>query len=121
MAGSLDQKVHMGTLLAFYGPLLTEKQREAIRLSCEEDLSLSEIAAQTGISRQGVHDALHRGQEQLEDLESKLHVLERFEKTQQGLENALALIREIPGDKARQAEQFITALMAADEEEENGL
>ena len=117
----MDNTIMRTMLFDFYGDLLTEKQRETIRLSCEEDLSLSEIAAQTGVSRQGVHDALHRGQEQLEDLESKLHVLERFEKTQEGLSSALELIRQIPGDKARQAEQCITALMRLDEEEENGL
>lgn len=123
MAGrdGLDQKVHTGTLLAFYGPLLTQKQQEVLRLSCEEDLSLSEIAAQMGVSRQGVHDAWHRAQEQLEELESKLHLMERFDRTRRGLESALALIRQIPGDQARQAEQCITALVTADEEEENGL
>jgi len=117
----LDQKVHTSLLLAFYGPLLTDKQQEVLRLSCEEDLSLSEIAAQTGVSRQGVYDALHRGQDQLLDFESKLHMMERFHEVQTGLHTALEILRPIPHEGARQVETIITALLAADEEDENGL
>lgn len=117
----LDQKVQTAWLLAFYGPLLTEKQQEALRLTCEEDLSLSEIAAQTGISRQGVYDALRRGQEQLYEFERRLHVLERFQRMESGLREALRLIKPIPGEAARRAEDCIAALLQADEEEENGL
>ena len=47
-------------LLDFYGELLTDKQRECLDLHYNEDLSLSEIAEQLGISRQGVWDNIRR-------------------------------------------------------------
>ena len=55
-------------LLDFYGELLTDKQRECFDLHYNEDLSLSEIAEQLGISRQGVWDNIRRAESVLEDV-----------------------------------------------------
>jgi len=65
-------------LLDFYGELLTEKQREAMDLYYNEDLSLAEIAEPLDISRQGVRDSIKRGEKQLEDLENTLGLAKRF-------------------------------------------
>ena len=56
----ISKKVELNWLSAFYGGLLTDKQRQVLTLHCEEDLSLTEIAQEVGISRQGVHE-LRRG------------------------------------------------------------
>ena len=77
MAG-VEARVELNYLLDFYGPLLTEHRREVLRLYCEEDLSLSEIAEQLGISRQGVSDALNKGRKQLSDYEEKLGLAGRY-------------------------------------------
>ena len=74
----VEARVELNTLLDFYGPLLTEHRREVLRLYCEEDLSLSEIAEQMGITRQGVGDALQKGRRQLKDYERKLGLAERY-------------------------------------------
>ena len=42
------------------------------------DLSLSEIAEDAGISRQGVHDLIKRCNKTLEGYEAKLHLVEKF-------------------------------------------
>ena len=63
------------SLLDIYGGVLTEKQREMLELYYNEDLSLSEIAANEGISRQGVRDSIKRGEEALADLEDKIGVV----------------------------------------------
>ena len=68
----MADRIETGWLFDFYGPLLTERQRDMLSLYCEEDFSLSEIAAQEGISRQGVYDAVHRAQRQLEEYERQL-------------------------------------------------
>lgn len=47
----------------------------------EENLSLAEIADEFGISRQGVHDALHKAEKSLEAYEEKLGLVEKFSRT----------------------------------------
>ncbi|MBO5556930.1 MAG: YlxM family DNA-binding protein [Oscillospiraceae bacterium] len=73
-------------LLDFYGALLTEKQRECYDLHYNEDLSLSEIAEQSGISRQGVWDNIRRAESALKEIEEKTGLIRRFTQTQTGLE-----------------------------------
>jgi len=63
----------------FYGDILSEKQQLAVELYYNDDLSLSEIAEQIGISRQGVRDLLKRSEASLIGLEQKLGLAERFD------------------------------------------
>ena len=73
-------------LLDFYGELLTEKQRLCCELHFNEDLSLSEIAEQCGISRQGVWDNIRRAVASLEEIEEKTGLIRRFSETRHALE-----------------------------------
>ena len=66
-------------LLDFYGNILTDKQRDAIDLYYNEDLSLAEIAEHVGITRQGVRDAIERGKDTLLEMEEKLGFAARIE------------------------------------------
>ncbi len=59
-------------LLDCYGPALSERCREVTEAYYEDDLSLAEIAENCGITRQGVHDALRRGEAELQALERAL-------------------------------------------------
>lgn len=61
----MAKNLHIGVLLDLYGGLLTDRQYDMMSLYYNDDLSLSEIADQYGISRQGVHDALKRSEETL--------------------------------------------------------
>ena len=65
-------------LYDFYGELLNEHQRSVYEDAVFNDLSLSEIADEYGISRQGVHDLIKRVSNTLEGYESKLHLVEKF-------------------------------------------
>ena len=56
----MEKNLNVSILLDFYGAMLTEKQREAVEYYYNDDLSLSEIADNQGISRQGVRDAIKR-------------------------------------------------------------
>ena len=49
----MAKDLEMGYLLDFYGEALTEKQREMLRQYYNDDLSLSEIGENFGITRQG--------------------------------------------------------------------
>lgn len=66
-------------LLDFYGKLLTDKQREMYTLKYEDDLSITEIAEEFGISKQGVSDSISKTDKALNDYEEKLHLVERYE------------------------------------------
>lgn len=57
-----------------YGVLLTPHQREIIRNYYDYDLSLAEIAQNTGVSRQAVRDVIVKAVEQLKFYEDKLGV-----------------------------------------------
>ena len=68
----------IGYLIDFYGNLLSERQRDIISLYYEEDLSLSEIAENIGITRQGVRDAVKKAEIILTEAEEKLGLAARF-------------------------------------------
>ena len=74
----VSERVNGVALLDFYGPLLTGRRREIMRLYLEEDLSLAEIAEQLGVTRQAVSDALRKGREQLDGYEAALGLVSRY-------------------------------------------
>ena len=79
----IDKLVELSLLYDFYGELLKENQKSIYEDYILNDLSLSEIAEQQGISRQGVHDVVKRCSNQLINYEEKLHLIEKFEQTKQ--------------------------------------
>ena len=110
-----DGRLMQSMLLDFYGELLTPKQRECYDLHYNDDLSLSEIAEQLGISRQGVWDNIRRAESSLQDIEEKTGLIRRFSRTQQSLDKLLGQMErlkklcsgealEIAGDAATQIE-----------------
>lgn len=82
-------------LLDFYGDMLTEKQRHFIGCYYNDDLSLSEIAANEGITRQGVRDAIKRAEAQLTAMEESLGLVARFENMKVGLGEIIQLSDEV--------------------------
>ena len=74
----MDEIFKQSLLYDFYGELLTKHQKEIYEQFIVEDLSLSEIAKDAGISRQGVHDLVKRCDKILEEYEAKLHLVEKF-------------------------------------------
>lgn len=90
-----DSRVNRSMLLDFYGELLTEKQRECFDLHYNEDLSLSEIAEQLGISRQGVWDNIRRAEAAMQEIESKTGLIRRTEETAKALERLKSRIEQL--------------------------
>lgn len=81
----MEKRVDAGLLLSFYGAMLTQRQQDMLKLYYEDDLSLSEIASLLGVSRQGVHDAIRRGEQQLVSLEARLGLRSRWIRICEGL------------------------------------
>ena len=71
--------MRISLLLDFYGDILSERRRELTGLYYNDDLSLSEIAEISGISRQGVRDAVKKSESELLELEEKLGLCGRYE------------------------------------------
>ncbi len=76
---TMEKIVEQGLLYDFYGELLTEHQRNIYEAVVYDDMSLSEIADENGISKQGVHDLVKRCTRTLMEYENKLHMIRRFE------------------------------------------
>ena len=76
--GDIEKLELRGMLYDFYGELLTPHQKKIYEDAIVNDLSLSEIANQQGISRQGVHDIIKRCDKALAEYEEKLHLVEKF-------------------------------------------
>ena len=80
-----NQAYRMSMLFDFYGDLLTARQREFYDLYYNEDLSLSEIAENYGISRQGVRDVIVRAEAAMSEIEEKTHIIRRFHQSQSAI------------------------------------
>lgn len=89
------KNLNISVLLDFYGDMLTEKQKEVIELYYNEDLSLSEIGAYEGITRQGVRDSIKRGESVLLEMEEKLGLAKRFHEMHEGIANIIRHAQEI--------------------------
>lgn len=74
----MEKFVEQTLLYDFYGELLTERQQQVYESVVLEDYSLSEVAEDLGISRQGVHDMIKRCNHTLEEYEARLHLVEKF-------------------------------------------
>ena len=91
----MAKNLEISWLLDFYGDMLTEKQREVIEYYYNDDLSLAEIAANEGITRQGVRDSIKRAEFQLLDMEERLGLARRFRAMRDGLETIRAAAERI--------------------------
>lgn len=74
----MEKLARMALLTDFYGPLLTDKQRNVWDLHYQQDLSLAEIAETERISRQAIHDLLRRTERIFNEYEEKLGLVQRF-------------------------------------------
>jgi Uncharacterized protein conserved in bacteria len=94
------EKILVQTLLYdFYGELLTKHQKNIFEDVVLNDYSLSEIAEEKGISRQGVHDLVKRCNQTLKGYEEKLHLVEKFLSTKQKVKEINGLAQNLDSVK----------------------
>jgi len=97
----MAKDLNICTLLDFYSPFLSEKQRNLLHHYYNEDLSLSEIAENESITRQGVRDLVKRGELQLKRYEEECGWCQKVLSLQTVLDSErndaekLSLIKEI--------------------------
>ena len=108
----MEKRIRTNLLFDLYGALITDKRSQALRLYLEEDLSLSEIAEATGVSRQAVHDGILRAEAKLEEYERALGLLEKRERRMAAVERA---IQAIDSGEAAEARNILSAMLESDE------
>ena len=88
-----EKNLEIGYLLDFYGDILPERRRDIMDLYYNDDLSLSEIAEQMGITRQAVRDSIKKTETELFFYEEKLGLRRRLTEAETRTERALSLCR----------------------------
>ena len=104
-----NQTYRMTMLFDFYGEILTERQKEFFDLYYNEDLSLGEIAENSGITRQGVWDGLKKAEAILRDAEARLNLYENYRKRQNEVDFLLARLRKM-ADEGQPVEDLIASV-----------
>ena len=111
----MEKIVQQTLLYDFYGELLTEHQRRIYEDAVFNDLSLSEIAREAGISRQGVHDLIRRCDRTLEGYEDKLGLIAKFQKPKERVEEVHRLTGEFSeagnGELVRRMAEISTEIL----------
>ena len=95
---NMEKNVQISMLCQIYGKLLTKKQLTILEDHYNQDLSLSEIAENEGITRQAVRDNIMKGEKKLFDFEKKLGIMKKTIKQEKQLASILAEITKIQSD-----------------------
>lgn len=98
----MAKNMEIALLFDFYGEMLPTVQRDMIEFYYEDDLSLSEIAENRGISRQGVRDSIKRAEMQLLEMEDRLGLAKQF----RDIQEAAAAIRNAADEIAMLNDRF---------------
>ena len=98
--------------LGYYGPLLTETQREMTQLYVDEDLSLSEIASRYAVTRQSVCDTIRKAGKIMDQYEEKLCLMSRSQEIMSIIRKAITAADRIEC-ASEQAETEKTAVLEA--------
>lgn len=89
----MPKNLYFSKLLDFYGVLLKNRQKEIMDLYYNSDLSLSEIAENLGISKQGVRDIIKRSENSLLDFDTKLKLISNNKKNIDTLNQIISLCK----------------------------
>lgn len=101
----LDKVERIARLLDLYKGIISEKQGNMCSRYFLDNLSLSEIAENEGISRQAVHDGIERGIESLEAADTSLRLIERLDRLSKIAEKINVLVASLP-EGTREAEEL---------------
>lgn len=85
----MAKNLYFSKLLDFYSSVLKERQKEVMNLYYNKDFSLSEIADNIGISKQGVRDIIKRSELLLLECDANFNIIKKTEYIQKNLEEIL--------------------------------
>ena len=91
----MEKNVEISLLLQTYGKLLTKIQYEFLDDYYNNDLSLSEIAENRGLTRQAARDNIKKGENKLFEYEEKLGLMQRTLNQEKKIAQILSEITKI--------------------------
>ena len=83
---NIEERVQIAILSKYYGKMLTERQQDILKMYVDNNLSLSEVSEELGISRQAVKDALDNSMQTLKNMEEKLQFISRDDNIKEQIE-----------------------------------
>src|SRR5579885_1467469 len=101
---ALDGRTAVIRLFDAYAALLTDRQRALVRMYYHDDLSLGEIGARIGVTRQAVFDSLRRSVSEMRSLEEQLGVRAARDRAARAREQASARLADVEREAARLAD-----------------
>jgi predicted DNA-binding protein YlxM (UPF0122 family) len=97
----IERRRHLLALLDAYSELLTEHQRDTLRLHLEKDWSYAEIAASQGVSRTAVYDLVHRAEAVLSAYETKLGLIAADDRRRRDRDELTNRLDELEGELSK--------------------
>lgn len=108
----MEKNVKVSMLLSIYGKLLTEKQYDVLDNYYNSDLSLSEIAENTGITRQAVRDNIKKGENKLFEFEEKLEIMKKTMQQEKKITEVLGELTKLEVDSSdKQVQKVLQHIM----------
>ena len=104
---ALKEIVELTRLYDVYGPMLSEHKKEIFESYVLDNLSLSEIADDVGISRQGVRDMVRRCSRELQEYEEKLHFMEKIGRISECIDESIDIVSNMISKSQETAEGYI--------------
>ncbi|MBO5453806.1 MAG: hypothetical protein J6A69_07580 [Clostridia bacterium] len=75
----MNDLLQLSVLFEYYGKMLTKRQYDVCDMYLNQNLSLSEVSENLGITRQGVRDSLIKSENILINFEEKLGIMKKNE------------------------------------------
>ncbi len=114
MSDRIEHNLMLGILLDHYGALLGDRQREILENYVLDDLSLSEIAENFGITRQGVRDSIKKSEEALAHYEAALGLYAKAKENERQLASLQSKLNALTLSKKEEAtRQEIAAMLSS--------
>ena len=110
-----EKNLRFAYLLDFYGSVLDEHTEAVMKAYYDDDLSLSEVAAGVGISRQGVRHVIKRGEEQLEFLEERLGLAKRHENIDEAIAQLRGIAEALPSSLCDEMDKILALATVIEE------
>lgn len=105
--------LEMTLLYDYYGELLTDRQRMCFDLYHNQDYSLSEIAQELQVSRQGVYDNLSRAEALLKNMEEKTGCVKRDLKNRKAMRTIRSAAKQLQGHSDDQVKDLAKTILEA--------